>query len=112
MKAPNTHAPHWPAYALTRELAHARELAHDHRLDLALGNRVWGMAAGTVMARAALLDGDGRLHTTRSRVTIATAPALRESILAAVRAAFTTDPDPVRSPGATPGRRTPRGAPC
>lgn len=89
----------------------------DGTLDasITLGNRVWDMAAGTVIARqahAALLDGDGTPHTTRSRFTIAAAPALRESILAAVRAATTTDPDPVRSPGATLGRQTPRGAPC
>lgn len=53
--------------------------------SITLGNRNWDMAAGAVIAReagAAVMDTDGSNHTTASRTTIATAPRLRDVILA------------------------------
>ncbi|GAA4256608.1 inositol monophosphatase family protein [Dactylosporangium darangshiense] len=62
----------------------------DGTLDasVTLGNRSWDMAAGAVIAReagAAVMDTDGSDHTTASRTTIATAPGLRDSILAVLK---------------------------
>ncbi len=89
----------------------------DGTLDasITLGNRAWDMAAGTVIARqahATILDSDGTPHTTHSRHTIATTPALRDPILAAVQAATNTEPDRVSPSGAVISRQTPRDAPC
>lgn len=56
------------------------------RLDAALtmSNHAWDMAAGVVVAREAgamVLDGDGATHTSRSTVTLAVAPSLKEPML-------------------------------
>jgi myo-inositol-1(or 4)-monophosphatase len=89
----------------------------DGTLDasITLGNRSWDMAAGTVIAHhasAAIVDADGTPHTTRSRYTIATAPALRTAILTAVRVATSADPSEISPPATVPSHQTPRGAPC
>jgi len=63
------------------------------RLDasLTLSNRSWDVAAGVIIAReagAVVLDYDGSLHTTDSAATIATAPGIRDDLLALVRTAI------------------------
>ncbi|WP_432830605.1 inositol monophosphatase family protein [Dactylosporangium sp. CA-092794] len=71
--------------------------------SITFGNRAWDMAAGAVIAReagAAVMDIDGSDHTTASRATIATAPGLRDAILAVLAAATAGSrytPDQVRS---------------
>jgi myo-inositol-1(or 4)-monophosphatase len=58
----------------------------DGTLDAAilLGNRTWDTASGAIIAREAgalVLDADGSPHSTRSRCTLATTPALAEVLV-------------------------------
>lgn len=83
----------------------------DGTLDasITLGNRTWDMAAGAIIARqagAAVLDADGTPHTTNSRCTIATVPALHHDILTAVHAATNASLDGVAPPGVALSRAT------
>jgi len=66
------------------------------RLDasVTLSNRSWDVAAGVIIAReagAAVLGYDGSQHTTGSTATIATAPGIRDDLLALVRTAINAE---------------------
>lgn len=52
--------------------------------SILLGNRTWDTASGAIIAREAgalVLDADGSPHTTRSRCTLATTPALADVLV-------------------------------
>lgn len=58
----------------------------DGTLDASIlfGNRTWDTASGAIIAREAgalVLDTDGSPHTTRARCTLATTPALADTLL-------------------------------
>ncbi|ONI71185.1 fructose 1,6-bisphosphatase [Actinosynnema sp. ALI-1.44] len=67
----------------------------DGTLDASIlfGNRAWDTASGAIIAREAgalVLDADGSPHSTRSRCTLATTPALAEALVPMMEVARNT----------------------
>jgi myo-inositol-1(or 4)-monophosphatase len=65
-------------------------------VSIALSNKPWDMAAGTLIAReagAAVVDVDGTPHTLNSTATIAAPPRLLDEVLAIVRPAAAGQPE-------------------
>lgn len=77
----------------------------DGTLDASIlfGNRAWDTASGAIIAREAgalVLDADGSPHSTRSRCTLATTPALAEALVPMMEVARNTTywPQPAGTP--------------